>query len=144
MILRGGDRRRQATQAELFEARQKALLLLAAKHPEHEFGGRGRSAPRHHGKDQAGEIGVIEIGDAAPSLPLRLLRGVLFRSHLSSQNPCLLAAIIRSAAFASHEFRGGHNADGANAPPQDEGSCCPATSEKQRDAIANACLDLRA
>src|ERR1700722_5021169 len=85
MILRGSDRGRQASQAELFEAGQKALLLLAAKHPEYEFRGIGRSAPRHQTKDQAGEIGVIEIGDAAPSLPLRLLSAVLCRGHFRSQ-----------------------------------------------------------
>src|SRR5882672_5647620 len=82
MILRGSDRRRQMAQAELLEARQEALLLLAAKHPEHELGGIHRAAPRHHGEDEAGEIGVIEIGDAAPSRPLRL-RAFFLPTHLS-------------------------------------------------------------
>ena len=73
MILRGRHRRRQMAEAEFFEAGQEAFLLLAAKHPEHEFGGVSRAAPRHHGQDEAGEKGMIEIGDAAPALPLRLL-----------------------------------------------------------------------
>src|SRR5882724_7938235 len=70
MILRGSDRGRQMAQAELLQARQEALLLLAAKHPEHELSRIRRAAPRHHGEDEAGEIGVIEIGDAAPFQPL--------------------------------------------------------------------------
>ena len=72
MVLRGRDCRRQVTEAEFLKARQETLLLLAAKNPEHEFGGIGRAAAAHHGQNQAGEIGVIEIGDAAPSPPLRL------------------------------------------------------------------------
>jgi hypothetical protein len=39
MILRGRDRGRKAVDAEFYKARQKALLLLTAKYPEHEFGG---------------------------------------------------------------------------------------------------------
>ena len=70
MILRGGHRRRQMPKPELFQAGQEALLLLAAKHPEHEFGCIRHAAPRHHGEDQAGEIGVVEVGDAAPFPPL--------------------------------------------------------------------------
>ena len=46
MILRGRDRRRQMIEAELFKPRQEALLLLAAKHAEDEFGGIRRAAPR--------------------------------------------------------------------------------------------------
>src|ERR1700742_2154907 len=61
-------------EAELLKARQEPLLLLSAKYPEHEFRGIGGAAPAHHGEDQAGEIGMIEVGDAAPSPPLRLLR----------------------------------------------------------------------
>ena len=43
MVLRGRHRRRQMAKAELLEARQEAFLLLAAKHPEHEFRGVRRS-----------------------------------------------------------------------------------------------------
>ena len=53
MILRGRDRGRQMIEAELLQSRQEALLLLAAKHPEHELGGLARAAPRHHGERQA-------------------------------------------------------------------------------------------
>ena len=77
VVLRRRHRRRQIAEAQLFKAGQEALLLLAAKHPEHEFGGIGRAAPRDHGEDQAGEIGVVEVGDAAPSQPFRLARAVL-------------------------------------------------------------------
>ena len=73
MIPRGRDRRRQAVEAELLQAGQEALLLLAAKHAKDELGGVSRAAPRHHGKDQPGEERVIEIGDAAPLLPLHFL-----------------------------------------------------------------------
>ena len=69
VILRGGDRRRQMVEAELLQARQEALLLLAAKHAEHELRGITRAAPRHHGENEAGEKGVVEIGDAAPFRP---------------------------------------------------------------------------
>ena len=93
MILRGRHRRRQMAEAEFFQARQETFLLLAAKHPEHEFGGVGRAAPRHHRQNEAGEIGVIEIGDAAPSQPLRFLRvAVPGPSVISLPTPLLLLA----------------------------------------------------
>ena len=85
MILRRRHRRRQLAQPEFFEARQETFLLLAAKHPEHEFRGIRCAAPRHHGEDEAGEKGMIEIGDAAPSQPLRRLCVVVsghFRSPI--------------------------------------------------------------
>jgi hypothetical protein len=81
MILSGRDRRRQMDDAEFHEARQKALLLLTAKHPEHEFGGIRGAAPRHHGEDEAGEIGVVEVGNGSPLQPLRFLRTVSHISH---------------------------------------------------------------
>ncbi|MGY3498433.1 hypothetical protein ACVW1B_007852 [Bradyrhizobium sp. USDA 4502] len=87
MILRGRDRRRQAVEAELLQAREKAFLLLAAKHTEDELGGIGRAAPRDDGEDQAGEEGVIEIGDAAPLPPLRFAR-VLLSGHVCSRCSC--------------------------------------------------------
>ena len=72
-------------EAEFFEAGQETLLLLAAKHPEHEFRGIGGPAPRHHGEDQAGEKGVIEVGDAAPSQPFRLVRSSRRLGHRHPQ-----------------------------------------------------------
>src|SRR6266853_5683516 len=62
MILRRRHRRRQMAEAEFFQAGQETLLLLAAKHPEHEFRGIRCSAPRHHGKNKAGEIAMIKLG----------------------------------------------------------------------------------
>jgi hypothetical protein len=83
MILRRRDRGRQMAQSELFQAWQKALLLLAAKHLEYELGGVGRAAPRDHGEDEAGEEGMIEIRDGAPRLPFCLARVVfLCRGHM--------------------------------------------------------------
>src|SRR5258707_11849083 len=55
VILRRRHRRRQVAEPKFFEARQKALLLLTAKHPEYEFCGISRSAPRHHAQNEAGE-----------------------------------------------------------------------------------------
>src|SRR5258708_3121847 len=90
VILRGGDRRRQMTETELFQPRQKTFLLLAAKHAEYELGRIGLAAPRHHGQDQAGEESVIEIGDATPSQPLRLLRRVVGLSSAHDHSPTVL------------------------------------------------------
>ena len=67
MILRCRYRRRQVAQAEFFQPGQETLLLLTAKNPEHEFCGIGGPAPRHHGENEPGKIGMIEIGDTAPS-----------------------------------------------------------------------------
>ena len=92
VILRSRDRRRQMLQAELLQAWQEAFLLLAAKHPEHEFGGISRAAPRHHRQDEAGEIGVVEIGCAAPSQPLRFTRAVGCSAHSFSRIDSSLAA----------------------------------------------------
>ena len=89
MILRGGHRRRQVAEAELFQARQEALLLLAAKHPEHELRGIGGAAPRHHGENEAGEIGMIEIGDAAPSQPFAPLLRIRALRSFSLPAVCL-------------------------------------------------------
>ena len=74
--MRGSDRGREMIDPELLQARQEALLLLAAEDAEDELGGIRRSAPRDHGEDEAGEIGVIEVGDRAPALPLGFLRCV--------------------------------------------------------------------
>jgi hypothetical protein len=82
MILRRCHRRRQMTETEFFQARQEALLLLAAKHPEHEFRGVCGAAPCHDRENEAGEIGMIEIGDAPPSQPLR--RRCAFLRHVCS------------------------------------------------------------
>ena len=96
------------TQTEFFQARQKALLLLAAEYAKHELGGVGRAAPRHHGQDQAGEKGVIEIGDAAPTQPLRFLREGLFSStHVLSRVSLVIcdetiSTVIASASEAIH------------------------------------------
>jgi hypothetical protein len=73
VILRGRDRRRQIIDAQLFQAGEEALLLLTAKRAEDEFGGVRSAAPRHQAQDEAGETSLIEIGDAAPSQPQRLL-----------------------------------------------------------------------
>ncbi len=81
VISRGRDRRWQAIEAELLQAGQEALLLLAAKHPEDELRRIGGAAPRDDGEDQPGEEGVIEIGDATPLPPLRLAR-VLISAHV--------------------------------------------------------------
>src|SRR5262249_52543822 len=66
MILRGGDRRRQVIDAKLLQPRQKTLLLLATKYPEHELGGLARAAARHHRERKPGEERMIELRDAAP------------------------------------------------------------------------------
>ena len=95
MILRRRHRRRQPAEAELFEAGQETLLLLAAKYPEHEFGGGSAATPRHHRQDEAREKRVIEIGDAAPSLPLGLLRVDLCCGHFLSRPRPLLATNLR-------------------------------------------------
>src|SRR5262249_18578115 len=81
MILRGRNRRRQMRETELFQPRQETLLLLATEHTEDEFGGVRGATSRHHREDQAGEEGMIEIGDAAPFQPLRLAR-ILPRGHV--------------------------------------------------------------
>jgi hypothetical protein len=81
MVLRRRHCRRQVTQPELFEARQEALLLLAAEDPKYEFRGIGPPAPRHHRQNKAGEIGMIELGDAAPFQPLRFTRAALPIAH---------------------------------------------------------------
>src|SRR5258708_39747425 len=62
MILRRRHRRPQVAQAEFFQSRQKALLLLTAKNPEYEFRGVSRPAPHHHGQNEAGEISMIKLG----------------------------------------------------------------------------------
>ena len=85
MILRRSDRRRQMAEAELVEARQEALLLLATKHPEHEFGGIRCAAPRHHQQNEAGELGVIEVGDTSPAQPFCRLRATLRFRHFHSR-----------------------------------------------------------
>jgi hypothetical protein len=80
VILRRRYRRRQVTEAELFETGKKTFLLLAAKHPEHEFRGVRRAAPCHHRQNEAGEIGVIEICDDAPSQPFCLVNAAALPS----------------------------------------------------------------
>jgi hypothetical protein len=86
MVLRGRHRRRQVSKAEFLQAGQEAFLLLATKHPEHEFAGIRRPAPRHHREDESGEVGMIQFGDASPSQPLHLLRALLLCGHFRS--PC--------------------------------------------------------
>lgn len=73
MILRGRDRRRQMSDAELLETRQETFLLLAAKNAKYEFRGIMRPAPRHHRENETGETGVIKLGDTSPALPFGLL-----------------------------------------------------------------------
>src|SRR5436309_15846799 len=97
MILRRRHRRRQAAQAELFQARQKALLLLTAKHPEYEFRGLRCPAPGHDCENEAGETGMIELGDAAPFQPLRCLRIMLFHQLLSGSIFLLAASLYQSS-----------------------------------------------
>src|ERR1700738_1359407 len=87
MISRPRHRRRQMAEAEFFQAGQEAFLLLAAKNPEHEFRGVGGAAARHHGQNEAGEISMIEVGDAAPSQPFCLVRAVPNSAHFRSQSP---------------------------------------------------------
>jgi len=72
--------------AVFLQAWQEAFLLLATKHPEHEFAGIRRPAPRHHREDESGEVGMIQFGDASPSQPLHLLRAFLLCGHFRS--PC--------------------------------------------------------
>src|SRR5258707_15853329 len=97
VILRRRHRRRQVADPKFFEARQKALLLLTAKHPEYEFGGVRRPAPRHHGQNEAGEIGVVEFSHAAPFQPLRFARAALtLRSCLLLDRFLLAASIYQS------------------------------------------------
>jgi len=87
VILRGGDRRRQACEPKLLEPGQEALLLLAAEYTEDELRRVSRAASRHHAEDQAGEAGMVEIGDAAPFRPQRFLRGVRHASLLEPRRP---------------------------------------------------------
>src|SRR6185312_14967629 len=98
VILRRRHRRRQMAEPELFQTRQKAFLLLAAEYPENEFRRIQRSAPRHHGENEPGKIGMIEIGDAAPFRPLRLMRAALTAFHLAL--PSLPGASRESQADA--------------------------------------------
>jgi hypothetical protein len=95
MILRRGYRRRQMAEAELVEARQETLLLLAAEYPEHEFGGIRSAAPGDDGEDEPGEIGMVEIGDAAPFEPLRLARIGL--DCLGHRHPQILVSVNRKS-----------------------------------------------
>ena len=106
MILRGRDRLRQMRKTELFKARQKSFLLLAAKHPEHELGGIRCSAPRHHRENEPGETGVVEIGDGPPSLPFSRDRCFSF-SHVHSRKKSCYAVLFgwqHSASFMCHEI----------------------------------------
>src|SRR5581483_6732771 len=48
VILRGGDRRRQACEPKLLEPGEEALLLLATEYAEDELRRVSRAAPRHH------------------------------------------------------------------------------------------------
>ena len=80
MILGGRDRGRQMIKAELDQPGQETLLLLAAEHPEYEFGGIRCAAPGDDGENEAGEKRMVEVGDAAPFRPLRFAR-LLLSSH---------------------------------------------------------------
>jgi hypothetical protein len=102
MILRRGYRRRQVAEAEFFQSRQEPLLLLAAENPEHEFGGVRRAAPRHHGEDQAGEIRVVEIGDAAPSPPGRLARVAVLGHVIPRGHFPTLISQMRGKVMSAH------------------------------------------
>src|SRR5260370_20213580 len=77
VILRRRHGRRQVADPKFFEARQKALLLLTAKHPEYELGGVSRPAPRHRGQNEAGEIGGAEFSHAARFQPFSLAGAAL-------------------------------------------------------------------
>jgi hypothetical protein len=102
MVLRGCDRRRQMIQAKFLETRQKTFLLLPAKYPEYEFGGISRSAACHYREDEAGEVSMIEVGDSAPSAPLRFVYGVLPSAHtLSISRLACAADAARRAALAA-------------------------------------------
>src|SRR5260221_14465877 len=81
--------------AELFQAGQKTFLLLAAKHPEYEFRGVSSAAPRHHGENKAREIGVIEVGDAAPSQPFCLVGAAGRLDHRHPRTPCFRNSMQR-------------------------------------------------
>jgi hypothetical protein len=82
VILRGCNGRRQMVQTKLLKARQKTFLLLAAKYPKYEFGGIGRSAPSDHGENEAGEVSMIEVGDSAPTPPLRFVSALVHSAHV--------------------------------------------------------------
>ena len=86
MILRRRHRRRQMAEPEFLQPRQEAFLLLASKHSEYELGSIGRAAPGYDRQNEAGEESVIEIGNAAPSLPFFFI-GINCRSaHLCSRS----------------------------------------------------------
>src|SRR3981081_15691 len=89
-------RRRRPAQAQLLQPGQEAFLLLAAKYPEHELRGIRRAAPRHHSENESGEIGVIEVGDAAPFLPLRLAAAT---RPLGPRHRRILAPVLVSASL---------------------------------------------
>ena len=100
VILRGCDCRRQPAQAKLLQARDEALLLLLAKHAEHELLGGRNSAPHDHAEDQSGEERVIEIGDAAPARPLRCIRMMFSGLHcLVHSSPSSIGGSERAARF---------------------------------------------
>ena len=84
VILRGRDGGRQVVEAELLQSGKKAFLLLAAKHAKHELGGVGGAAATDDGENEPGEIGVIQIGNAAPRQPSRVLAVELDFDHVSS------------------------------------------------------------
>jgi hypothetical protein len=91
-------------QAKLHKARQKTFLLLAAKYPEYEFGGIDSSAACHDGQDETGEVCVIEVGDGAPSPPLRLISAPVRRAHILSRTIALLHQGLLRAARAKAEL----------------------------------------
>jgi hypothetical protein len=89
MVLRGSDRRRQMIQTKFLKPRQKTFLLLAAKYPEYEFGGIGGSAACHDGQDETGKVSMIEVGDSAPSPPLRFISALVHCTHVLSRTRLL-------------------------------------------------------
>src|SRR3954465_12425038 len=123
MVLRRGNGVGQCAQTEVFQAREKTFVLLTAKHPEHEFRGVSRAAPRHHGQNETGEIGVVEIGDAAPSRPPCFARvNIRACAHILS-GPCC-SREHTSGAMAPKRKLTAENACSASVPAPGSWSRC--------------------
>ncbi len=80
VILCGGDRMRRIGQAEFRDAGEKTLVMLAAEHAKHELRRIGGATACHQRHDEAGEIGMIKIGDRVPGFELVILRAIAHRS----------------------------------------------------------------
>ncbi len=77
VVLGGGDGVRLGVQAELAQARQEQVEMLAAEDGEDEAGGVVGAAPRDRGQHHAGEEGVVPFGHGLPGARLDLVLGLV-------------------------------------------------------------------